>query len=86
MAEAKRTIESVIPPTRSVAVTKSDSTVLEPTQSLWIGTGGDLVVEEIENPGVARTYKNMPDGFEFIGQFVKVMAATTCADIVARYN
>ena len=85
MAEAKRNIESVIPPTRSAVVTKSDSTVLEPTCSLWIGTAGDLVVEEVGAPGVARTYRNVPVG-EFIGQFTKVMAATTCADIVARYN
>lgn len=85
MAEAKRTIESIIPPTRSNLVTKSDTDRIEPTRSLWIGTGGDLVVEEVENQGVPRTYKNVPAG-EFIGQFTKVFVATTCADIVARYN
>ena len=86
MAEAKRTLESVIPPTRSAPVTKSDTDRIEPTRSIWIGTGGDLVVEEVENPGVTRTYKAVPSGYEFIGQFTKVFTATTCADMVARYN
>lgn len=85
MAEPKRGLDAIIAPTRAVAVTKSDSTVLEPTRSLWIGGAGDLVVEYVDNPGVAITHVGVPVG-EFLGQFIKVLNATTCTNIVARYN
>jgi len=65
-----------------VAVTKSDATVYAPPlRQLYVGLGGDLVVETQE--GTTITFKNVPAG-SFVGPFFvsKVKAATTAGDIV----
>lgn len=84
--EAKRTPDASNPPTRGAPITKSDSTVIEVTQGLHVGTAGDLVVEYVDGPGVAVTLKGIQAGQIVPGQFTKVLAATTAADIVALYN
>lgn len=64
------------------AVTKSDVTDLQGA-ALYIGTGGDLVVES-EN-GNEVTFANVPDGSFMPVRVSKVKAATTASDIVAIY-
>lgn len=65
-----------------VAVTASDSTVLECTRDLYVGTSGDLVVKMAS--GAILTYKNMPVGWAGL-QVVQVRVGTTAADIIAAY-
>lgn len=50
---------------------------------IWIGTGGDLVVR-LRNASQDLTYKNIPDGTEFVGNIMVIRrTGTTCADMVA---
>jgi hypothetical protein len=64
-----------------VAVTKSDSTVLELTNGLYIGTAGDLVVTI---GGQEITFADAPAGYHPL-HVTQVKAATAAADIVALY-
>lgn len=76
------------PVTKAVAVTPSDSTVIESAdcfpRALWIGSGGDLVVDLVES-GTSITFKNVASGQLLPVRVKKVKAATTAADIVALY-
>lgn len=67
---------------RGVAVVKSDSTVLPVTSALWVGDVGDLTVMGVD--GITYTLKNVQVGYHPL-RVIKVMAATTAADIVALY-
>lgn len=70
---------------KGVAVVNSDSTVLETTRALHIGTGGDVAVVFTDGGG-AVTLKNVASGQVLPVQVVKVMAAnTTATNIVALY-
>jgi hypothetical protein len=65
------------------AVTPDDATEL-PTEvrGLYIGTGGDLVVQGI-GTDTTVTYKNLPDASYVFVQASKVMATgTTASDII----
>lgn len=76
------------PATIAEVVTPSDSTDLsEPTQSIYVGTGGDLEVELVGSPGNARIFKNVNSGQVVPLQVSRVKAANTTADnILALYN
>ena len=74
-------------PTVAVAVTKSDTTVLSPPGTsqqggaiLYIGVTGNLTVTT--DAGNLVTFLNVPKGF-FPVSVSKVMAATTCTDVIA---
>ena len=69
------------PPRKATPVVKSDATVIQ-CRGLYVGSGGDLVVELADAPGVVVTYKNAPVGYH-PGYFTKVRAATTAGDILA---
>lgn len=69
---------------KGVAVTKSDSTVLETTRALWIGTTGDVAVVFVDG-GAAVTIVGVPAGLLPV-QVTKVMSTnTTAGSIVALY-
>lgn len=65
--------------TKSGAVTKSDTTVLD-YNALYIGVTGDVVIKHTAS-GTAVTYKNVPVGILPVAG-VRVMAATTASEIV----
>ena len=68
----------------AISVTKSDSTVLDLTGGLYIGTGGDVAVT-MGNGGVF-TFKNVANGTFLPIQVIKVMSTnTTASDIIALY-
>ncbi len=67
-------------PTRSGAVSKSDTTVLD-FNAIWIGTTGDVTIKHTET-GAASTFKNVPAGAWFIVAGVRVMTLTSASDMV----
>lgn len=69
---------------KGIAVTKSDSTILEPTRALWVGTTGDVAVVFVDG-GSAVTLTAVPVGL-WPFQVTKVMSTNTSAsNIVALY-
>ncbi len=77
---------AVIVATRHADVTKSDVTVFDAPQAIFVGTGGDIALRLIGN-STTVTYKNIPDG-----TFLPVLAdqvlstGTTASDIVMMEN
>ena len=63
------------------AVSKSDVTVVN-YKSLYIGTGGNVAVRLVGNPGTTLTFVNVPDGTWLPVWVVKVLAATTASDMI----
>lgn len=66
----------------AVAVTKSDSTIIPTTRSLYIGVTGNLTVRMAR--GETATFANVPVGV-FPIQVDQVLNATTASNIVAMY-
>lgn len=64
-------------------VVPSDTTDLTGAMCLYVGTGGNVVVQDASNKQV--TFKNLQNGQLLPGRFRKVMAASTAADILAGY-
>lgn len=54
------------------------------TRSIWVGTGGTLVVRHAGD-ATDRTFKNVPSGYEMVGCFTHVRAASTANDLIGRY-
>jgi len=75
-------LDATSPAQGAVAVTPSDSTVLEPTRGIYVGVSGDLVVTTIG--GQLVTFKAAPVGYHPI-QAVKIMAATGATNLLALY-
>jgi hypothetical protein len=73
-------VQKLAPATDLTPVTPNDSTTLTGVRSLYVGTGGDLVVTI---NGHDRTLENVPDGFILSAQVTKVKAATTASGIIA---
>jgi hypothetical protein len=70
---------------KGVAVTKSDSTILETTRGLWVGTGGDVAVIFADG-GSAVTIPSVLGGTLLPIQVTKVMSTnTTASGMVALY-
>lgn len=72
---------------RAVDLSSTDDTmpVNKPTRSVFVGVGGNLVVELAENPGVAVTY-TMVTGTSRplkISKFIR--AGTTATGIIAEF-
>ena len=82
--EAKRNVDGLTPYTRGAAVTKSDTTVLEITQALYIGGAGAVTVTMADGGDV--TFTAVPVGTILPIQVSKVLAATAATAIVALYN
>jgi hypothetical protein len=72
-------LQKLAPATDLIPITPSDTT-LTGVRSLYVGTGGDLVVTI---NGHDRTLENVPDGFILSAQVTKVKAATTASGIIA---
>lgn len=68
-------------PSRAVVVVKSDTTYLVPS-TIYVGTTGDVVVEP-EFGGNTITFKAVPAGGVVPVKCIRVLAATTAADMVA---
>ena len=73
----------------AVEVIKSDTTVLNPTRGLYIGTAGDVTVmfmgtgwDPVTTP---ITFKNVANGTTLNVRVTKVMAATSASNILALY-
>lgn len=52
-----------------------DNDLAQVPQAIWVGVGGDLVLQGRD--GHVEPFKNVPNGFLFIGSPVRVMQATT---------
>lgn len=66
---------------KGVAVTKSDSTVLETTRALWVGGVGDVAVVFADG-GAAVTLSAVPAGTLLPVQVTKVMSTNTSATLI----
>ena len=71
------------PAYKAVAVTKSDSTVVN-ARSLYVGGTGDVVLT-VEAGSTPVTFKNVPAGKFMPTAAYNVMNATTATDIVALF-
>lgn len=71
---------------RHAAVTKSDVTVFDAPQAIYVGTGGDIALRLIGDSTVV-VYKNVPSGSWLPVLADKVMSTdTTASDIVRMEN
>ena len=78
----------VAPINKSRAVTPDSNNDLPDgtTRSLYIGTGGNLdAVFSGDATGMVYTRKNVVGGVEYPWSVRRVMATSTCADMVAGY-
>lgn len=81
-------LELLKQPTRTAAVTISDSTDVTSTctKGVWVGTGGNLAVKGAGD-SAAVTHKNVPSGTYVPGALSRVMSTnTTAADINCLYG
>ena len=71
---------------RHAAVTKSDVTVFDAPQAIYVGTGGDIALRLVGDSTVV-VYKNVPSGSWLPVLADKVMSTdTTASDIVRMEN
>ena len=87
MSAPNQKIDNHVDPAEyAAAVTKSDSTVLNPVpRALYIGSGGDVVVTMAAD-GTDVTFSNVPTGTKLPVRVSKVKATgTTASSIVALY-
>ena len=71
---------------RHAEVTKSDVTVFDAPQAIYVGTGGDIALRLIGDSTVV-TYTNVPSGSWLPVLADKVMSTnTTASDIVRMEN
>ena len=78
------TADATVSAHSAVAVTKSDTTVIQPTRALWVGGSGDISAVMAGNEATV-TFVGVPAGTILPIQVTKVMAATTATSIVALY-
>lgn len=79
--QTKKVIEG--PANSAVAVTPSDSTELDITRGVYVGTGGDLAVVMADD-SLAVTFVAVPSGVLLPIRVLKVMSTnTTASDILA---
>lgn len=88
MSGAYHKVDSIVAARDAVPVTPNDGTVIPVTRSIYVGTGGTLVVRMAGGPGGPQaatvTFTNVPQGLLPI-QVDQVMAATTATGILALY-
>lgn len=79
------TADATVSAHSAVAVTKSDSTVMQPTRALWVGGTGDVAVVMAGNETTV-TFTGVPAGSILPVQATKVMSTnTTATSIIALY-
>lgn len=77
------TINQLTSGRRAAAITKSDSTVLEVTRAIYVGTGGDVAVLMVDDTS-AVTFPNVQTGTMLELRVTKVMSTnTTASNMVA---
>ena len=76
------TADAAAPVHSAISVTKSDTTVLQPTRALWIGGAGDVSVVMAGNEATV-TFIGVPVGTLLPIQVTKVLVATTATNILA---
>lgn len=72
------------PAAKAVVVTPSDSTLLAVTRGLFVGTGGEVLVDMAEQ-GTDILFLNVPNGTFMPIQVIRVKAGSTASDIIALY-
>lgn len=90
MAGAYHNADATVAARDAVAVTLSDVTVIPVTRSLYVGTGGTVVVHMAGGPGgpqaASATFTNVPSGFILPVQVDQVLnTGTTASGILALY-
>lgn len=80
---AHRSANATVAAHGAKTVTPSDSTILEITRGLFIGTTGTVVVTMAD--GYDATFVNLASGSVLPIQVSKVKVATTASDILALY-
>ena len=75
-----RTADATVSASRAAAVTLSDSTVIENTRALFIGSAGDLKVTMSDGGDV--TFSGLSAGFILPVQVSKVWATGSTASLV----
>jgi hypothetical protein len=83
MSGAYRSADATVAAKRAVAVTPTDGLLIPATRSLYVGTGGTLVVRMAEDD-LTATFTNVAAGI-FPVQVVEVLATTTATGILALY-
>lgn len=73
-----------VPFNRLVPITPSDTATFAPTEAVWVGSTGTLVV--VMEDGSTATITGVPDGALLPIRVVGVMEATDADDIVAMYT
>ena len=82
---AYRTADATVSAHSAGAVTPSDSTVLNPTRGLYVGTGGDVAVK-MANQTTSVIFPDVLGGSILPIQVVKVLSTgTTASGMVALY-
>jgi hypothetical protein len=81
---AKTNADAVHPIVRGRAITASNTTIFAPTRAIYVGTGGTLVVTELDG-STQTTYVGVLGGQWFPVQCVQVLAASTATNLVAGY-
>tara|TARA_R110002051_G_scaffold294011_1_gene359174 strand:- start:45 stop:281 length:237 start_codon:yes stop_codon:yes gene_type:complete len=74
---------AVLIATRHAEVTKSDVTVFDAPQAIYVGTGGDIALRLIGDSTVV-TYSNVPSGSWLPVLADKVMSTNTTASNIVR--
>lgn len=71
--------------TGGVAITASDTSVIEPaTRGVYIGAGGNVAVTWLD--GTTTTMSNVPSGAEYGWQVTQILSTgTTASSIIALY-
>ena len=67
-------------PREYFAITPADQDLPQIPQAIWVGIGGDLVLQGAD--GQTATFKNVPTGYLFIASPVRVLAATSATFLV----
>lgn len=72
-----RTADATVSAFDGRAVTPSDSTIINATRGIWIGTGGDLHVTMAS--GQELTFEDVPGGIVMPLQVIRIYATGTSA-------
>jgi hypothetical protein len=70
---------------RAIDLTSTDATFSSPTRSIYVGTGGDLIVELSGASGVQVTYKVLAGQRQVISASKVIKIGTTASNLVAEF-
>lgn len=80
---AFRGVDSIVSAHGAVVVTPSDSTVINTTRGLYVGTSGDIAVRMAD--GMSLTFPSVPVGVFPIQVDQVKLTGTTASNIIALY-